>query len=421
MVAPATLAPRSPLPLPLLAAVLLAAAATPPAVNAAAAGELFQWSAPSSAPALAQPAEGSDFFSRFSSLPRQDVVAQIRSVVEPVTKEALNQLTPEVVRQVSDMPRDDIMKYVMGVLEPATKTVVSGVSGIVEPAAASFRRLLEGTRTRIKGGVRVVLKPAADGLGAIAAPALDEIIYLAVDTVRMLWKRSFEPLHVEHMELHFRDPLITADLQLNDVQVNNASTFVLDSIKSEPQNMAANFTAHVEAFNVTGFYDVNGAVVNGEHKVFGGGNFTAVVRGLNIRGRVEIGIKDLFLHVNDLKLDISIEKLQVKLEGLLGDAAVADLASGVISDVGPEFLEEFRPEVGAMISGQIKDFANDILGTFTVPSILERIRQHSEETASKRLHLRNRVHLYHHQELEAEAERQRLQRHQEHADKRPES
>lgn len=38
-------------------------------------------------------------------------VAQIRSVVEPVTKEALNRLTPEVLRQVSDMPRDDISEF----------------------------------------------------------------------------------------------------------------------------------------------------------------------------------------------------------------------------------------------------------------------------------------------------------------------
>lgn len=138
---------------------------------------------------------------------------------------------------------------------------------------------------------------------------------------------------------------------------------------------------------------------------------------------MEIGIKDLFLHVDDLKLDIRIDKLQVKLEGLLGDAAVADLASGVISDVGPEFLEEFRPEVGAMISGQIKDFANEVLASFSVPRILESIRQHTEETASKRLTSRNRLHLYHHQELEAEAERLRAlsqqQPEQEHGDKRP--
>ncbi|KAJ1529231.1 hypothetical protein ONE63_006034 [Megalurothrips usitatus] len=383
------------------------------------ASEFFSW-----------PSDTSDLFSKISSLPRQDVVAQIRSVVEPVTKEALNRLTPEVVRQVSDMPKEDIMKYVMGVLEPATKTVVSGVSGIVEPAAATLRRLLEGTRTRLKGGVRVVLKPAADGLGAVAAPALDEIIYLAVDTVRMLWSKSFEPLHVEHMELHFRDPLLTADLQVNDVEVHNASTFVLDEVKSEPQHMAANFTAHVDSFNVTGLYDVDGVVINGEHRVFGNGHFTAVIRGLKVNGRVEIGLKDLFLHVDDIKLDISIGKLQVKLEGLLGDAAVADLASGVISDVGPEFLEEFRPEVGAMISGQIKDFANDLLASFSVANILDRIRQHTEETASKRLPLRNRQHLYHHQQLEAEARevaeraRQELRQSQgsqgeDRADKRP--
>ena len=61
---------------------------------------------------------------------------------------------------------------------------------------------------------------------------------------------------------------------MEDVQVNNASTFVLDEIKSEPQNMAANFTAHVEEFNVTGVYDIDGVIINGEHKVFGGGNFT---------------------------------------------------------------------------------------------------------------------------------------------------
>ena len=36
-----------------------------------------------------------------------------------------------------------------------------------------------------------------------------------------------------------------------------------------------------------------------------------VIRGLKVEGRVEIGLKDLFLHVNDLKLDISIERLQV--------------------------------------------------------------------------------------------------------------
>lgn len=96
---------------------------------------------------------------------------------------------------------------------------------------------------------------------------------------------------------------------------------------------------------------------------------------------------------------------QVKLEGLLGDAAVADLASGVISDVGPEFLEEFRPEVGAIISGQIKDFVNELLSSFTLASLIERIKKHTEDTATKRLLLRNQPHLYHHQQLQAEADR----------------
>ncbi|XP_034249834.1 uncharacterized protein LOC117650486 [Thrips palmi] len=400
-------AARSPLLL-LLVAVL--------GVTAAHAAEFFPW-----------PAGTSDFFAKISAVPRQDVVAQIKSVVEPVTKEALSQLTPEVVRQVSDMPKDTIMKYVMGVLEPATKTVVSGVSGIVEPATASLRRLIQGTRTRLKGGlkggVRIVLQPAAEGLGAVAAPALDEVIYLAVDAVRMLWRKSFEPLSVEHMELHFRDPLLTADLEVRQVEVHNASTFVLDEVQSEPQNMAANFTAHVDAFNVTGLYDIDGLLINGEHRVFGNGSFRAGISGLKVAGRVEIGLKDLFLHVDDLKLDISIAKLQVKLEGLLGDAAVADLASGVISDVGPDFLEEFRPEVGAMISGQIKDFANELLSSFSVSSLLDRIRQHTEETASKRL--RNNTHLYHHQQLQAEADRlERLEqqmREEQLADKRPPS
>lgn len=397
-----------PLTLPLLLPLLVVAAGVQvvQAAHAPHTAQFFPW-----------PAGTSDFFAKISSVPRQDVVAQIRSVVEPVTKEALSQLTPEVVRQVSDMPKETIMKYVMGVLEPATKTVVSGVSGIVEPATASLRRLIQGTHTRLKsglkGGVRVVLQPAAEGLGAVAAPALDEIIHLAVDAVRLLWRRSFEPLSVEHMQLHFRDPLLTADLEVSQVEVHNASTFVLDDVQSEPQNMAANFTAHVDAFNVTGQYDVDGLLLNGEHHIFGNGSFTVIIRGLKIAGRVVIGLKDLFLHVDDLKLDISIEKLQVKLEGLLGDAAVADLTSGVISDVGPEFLEEFRPEVGAMISGQIKDFANELLSSFSVSSILERIRQHTEETASKRLLQRNQAHLYHHQQLQAEADRlEQLQREQ---------
>ena len=119
--------------------------------------------------------------------------------------------------------------------------------------------------------------------------------------------------------------------------------------------------------------------------------------------------------------------VQVKLEGLQGDATFADLASGVISDVGPDFLKEFRPEVGAMISGQIKDFANELLSSFSVASILDRIRAHTEEAASKRLRLRNRPHLYHYQQLEAERQKrlheqqqqQQLQ-HREQADKRSE-
>lgn len=101
------------------------------------------------------------------------------------------------------------MNYVIGVLEPATKTVVTSVSGIVEPATATLRRIIQGTGKRLQGGARAVIMPAAEGFGAAAAPAMNEVIFLAVEAVRMIWRQSFEPLGVEHMELHFMDPLLT--------------------------------------------------------------------------------------------------------------------------------------------------------------------------------------------------------------------
>lgn len=58
------------------------------------------------------------------------------------------------------------------------------------------------------------------------------------------------------------------------MEVQGASAFVLDDVQSEPQNLAANFTAHVLPFNVTGSYDIDGVLLNGEHRVFGNGSFS---------------------------------------------------------------------------------------------------------------------------------------------------
>jgi len=61
------------------------------------------------------------------------------------------------------------------------------------------------------------------------------------------------------------------------------------------------------------------------------------------------------------------------------------LASGVISDVGPHFLEEFQKEVGSILSTQVAAHVNELLSIFSIPMILERLKVRGEDVLAARM------------------------------------
>lgn len=62
---------------------------------------------------------------------------------------------------------------------------------------------------------------------------------------------------------------------------------------------------------------------------------------------------------------------QVVMSNFLGGGEVGDLVCGIVSDVGPSFLDMYREEVNEIISMEVKETANALLNKMPINKIID--------------------------------------------------
>lgn len=59
------------------------------------------------------------------------------------------------------------------------------------------------------------------------------------------------------------------------------------------------------------------------------------------------------------------------MTNFLGGGAVGELVCGIVSDVGPAFVDEYRENINDILSSEVKETANALLGKLDINTIID--------------------------------------------------
>ncbi|XP_034250558.1 uncharacterized protein LOC117650988 [Thrips palmi] len=199
---------------------------------------------------------------------------------------------------------------------------------------------------------------------------LEDSIDQLVEQVRRLIEAAAEPLKIERIDLTQSNPLFNSKGEITQVSVSQLSTFnILDRDVDVP-TVSAKLTVDFEKLDVHGMYNVD-ATASDQLHIFGDGRFDIRLYRPTVEVSVRLGYENEYFSVEELSIYVKLEKLKVVMSNFLGGGEVGDLVCGIVSDVGPAFLDMYREEVNQALSMTIKETANALLNKLPINKIID--------------------------------------------------
>ncbi|XP_067003462.2 uncharacterized protein [Anabrus simplex] len=185
-----------------------------------------------------------------------------------------------------------------------------------------------------------------------------------------------DPLNIHHFDLNISSELATIRGRLDDVVINNLSSYKLERIANDLDNLKIEFTLSFKPISLSGHYNVTGKA--GFIDIFGNGPFSLRLNGLVVDCSLYLtsinGVSDGAASLASLDIHISISAIKAKFENLMGGGAMGDLVNELIGEVGPDFIKANPQEVSILIGKELQQLVNPILGQYTLRQILHQLK-----------------------------------------------
>ncbi|XP_069676257.1 uncharacterized protein [Periplaneta americana] len=215
-----------------------------------------------------------------------------------------------------------------------------------------------------------------------AKNAIDDAIIAALENLRKAMPTGdpdlgippLDPGYIEHEVINFEHRLINLILTLDQTTATKLSEFQIDKISNDLENLKAEFGITLPELHFEGQYIAAGDVPN-IIQITGNGSFTLDLTGLATWGTVTLGstggTEDGTVFIDTLDIDFTLQALKTGFENFMGGGAVGDLMNDLISEQGPEYLEQLKPDINEYIANVVLGLANPILGHYTLKEILD--------------------------------------------------
>lgn len=203
-----------------------------------------------------------------------------------------------------------------------------------------------------------------------ASSAGDDAFNKLVETLRRLIETMAEPLKQEYIDLGHNDPTLNVAGFIKDLTVYKLSTFKIEEKVVNFFNVSARLKVSFETLDAHGTYKVD-ATASDQLHVYGDGHFDVRLREPTVELYVRLGYQGEHFTIEELTINLKMSKLKVIMTNFLGGGEVGDLICGIVSDVGPDFLEEYHQEVSSLLSTVAKDTVSVLLAKADIITILD--------------------------------------------------
>ncbi|KAK3921725.1 O-GlcNAcase NagJ [Frankliniella fusca] len=211
---------------------------------------------------------------------------------------------------------------------------------------------------------------ASAAVRAGANRATEDAFDKLVETLRKLIETMAEPLKQEYISLDHHDRTINVAGFIKDLTVYKLSTFKIEEKDVNFFNVSAHLKVSFDTLDLHGTYKVD-ATASGQLHVFGDGKFDVRLREPTVDVFIRLGYIEEHFTIEELNVMLKMSKLKVIMSNFLGGGEVGDLICGIISDVGPDFLEEYREEVSGLLSSVGMDTINVLLAKVDINTIID--------------------------------------------------
>lgn len=217
-------------------------------------------------------------------------------------------------------------------------------------------------------------RAGSPGLEAIQTSVGDDGINALVETLRRLVEAAAEPLKIEFLNLNSTNPLVQSTGYIREATIKKLSTFRLESYNFDLASLKFAVKVSFPKVDAHGYYNID-AVASGQLNVFGDGHFDVQLTQPTVEIEVQMGYGNKHFSAENLKINVKLSKLQVIMSNFLGGGEVGELVCGIVSDVGPAFLEEYHHDISVMLSTEIKDTVNALLDKMDIDTIIDWLSQ----------------------------------------------
>ncbi|XP_034238160.1 uncharacterized protein LOC117643401 isoform X2 [Thrips palmi] len=189
---------------------------------------------------------------------------------------------------------------------------------------------------------------------------LEELLKAVINALRLL----LDPAPLGSYDISLNNSLIKGRLAVHDLLARHLRDTQFHVGLPNPFTMCSEVRVALPNLTLTAFYDADldvgfGAADGEAMAIFGDGRAQIDLHNAKLTTKVCITLKEFSVKVADMK--ISLEKAEVNLKGLFGGGAVSDLVNSIVTDVLPDAVEEYEPEITQLAMKYINEFIKKML------------------------------------------------------------
>lgn len=244
-----------------------------------------------------------------------------------------------------------------------------GVAGL-GPLLGQWRR--RGQEQGLQGLTSGVLRFPWETPSAVqqVRRVMDDGLNGLIEQARRVIEAVAEPLKIERINLNQSNPLVNSVGEITQVTISQLSTFNVLGFNVDAATVSAKIKVDFEKLDAHGLYNVDASASDQMH-IFGDGRFDIRLYKPTVEVAVQLGYQDEHFSVEELSIYVKLDKLKVIMTNFLGGGEVGELVCGIVSDVGPAFLDMYREEVNGILSSEIKGTANALLNKMPINKIID--------------------------------------------------
>ncbi|KAK2577035.1 hypothetical protein KPH14_011993 [Odynerus spinipes] len=184
----------------------------------------------------------------------------------------------------------------------------------------------------------------------------------------------YDPYDSNEETLHVEISYVLADLLLNNLHMTGLSQYEVNKGYYSNGGLYMEMGFRWEEIVTKTAYDIDGTLLN-KFPIYGKGELTGIIKGLDVTCQLDIHLGDTGLQVNNILSTVKLESLDFEATGLFNDEKRSKLLSKLISQQAPGMIEKFPTQAGKIMSEITEKKANKILGNLSVNDLLDLIKE----------------------------------------------